>query len=91
MHQLSMLQTDGGHDIHRQLGLSGEPLIPGLQAVLAPKDPMTIVEYQDLVLEGRAFQEAYLDYLNSTGGANGSNNISSYSSFSLIRYFQASL
>lgn len=85
-----MLQTDGGHDIHKQLRLSGEPLIPRLRDVLAPKDPMSIVEYQDLVLEGRAFQEAYLDYLNCTGGANGSSAISSRTKLLLIRCLQAS-
>ena len=85
-----MLQTDGGHDIHKQLRLSGEPLIPRLRDVLAPKDPMSIVEYQDLVVEGRAFQEAYLDYLNSTGGANGSNSILSRASVLLIWWLQAS-
>ena len=85
-----MLQTDGGHDIHKQLRLSGEPLIPRLRDVLAPKDPMSIVEYQELVLEGRAFQEAYLDYLNSIGGVNGSNAVLSCTRPLLIRCLQAS-
>jgi amidase len=60
------LKADGAHDIHTQLSLSGEPLIPGLVKNFQLKDPMNLLKYQDLTLEGRDYSAAYSDYWNAT-------------------------
>ncbi|KAL4911385.1 hypothetical protein BDW74DRAFT_184748 [Aspergillus multicolor] len=64
---VSFLKADGGHDINRQLDLSGEPLIPQLKDSFTLRDPMTLLEYQALVIEGRDYEAAYSDYWNETG------------------------
>ena len=51
--QLGFLKADGGYDIHEQLNLSGEPLIPQLQASFKLKDPLPLPIYQQLTVEGR--------------------------------------
>ncbi|KAL8987983.1 MAG: hypothetical protein Q9177_002874 [Variospora cf. flavescens] len=63
---VAFLKADGAHDIHKQLDLSGEPLIPPLQGAFLLRDPIPLLEYQDLTLQGRAYNEAYYDYWNST-------------------------
>jgi len=65
----TFLKADGRHDIHRQLNLSGEPLIPQTAAKFQLADPMRVDEYHQLTLEGIAFERAYSDYWNSTGSA----------------------
>lgn len=68
---LAFLLADGGHNIHKQLRLSGEPLIPPLQEVFELQDPMSLIKYQKLTLEGRDYEAAYSDYWNSTGDEDG--------------------
>jgi len=63
---LAFLKADGAHDIHAQLNLSGEPLIPELVKTFQLKDPMNLLQYQDLTLEGRDYSAAYSDYWNAT-------------------------
>jgi amidase len=63
---LAFLKADGAHDIHAQLNLSGEPLIPELVKSFQLKDPMNLLQYQDLTLEGRDYSAAYSDYWNAT-------------------------
>lgn len=58
--------ADGAYDIHKQLNLSGEPLIPDLCKVFKAKDPISLLEYQKLTVEGRDYEAAYSDYWNST-------------------------
>ncbi|KAE8154450.1 amidase signature domain-containing protein [Aspergillus avenaceus] len=66
---ISFLTADGGHDIHRQLDLSGEPLIPQLRDPFCLRDPMSLLEYQALTIEGRDYEAAYSDYWNETSNA----------------------
>ena len=65
------LGADGSHDIQKQLKLSGEPLIPQLRKGFKLKDPLDVLEYQDLTMKGRAFCETYADYWNGTAGDDG--------------------
>lgn len=58
--------ADGAHDISRQLDLSGEPLIPDLREAFRRRDPIGLLDYQDLTLEGLEYEMAYSDYWNST-------------------------
>ncbi|KAH0559168.1 hypothetical protein GP486_004292 [Trichoglossum hirsutum] len=67
--QLAFLKADGAHDIHKQLNLSGEPLIPDLEDSFQLRDPINLLKYQDLTLQGRDYSAAYSDYWNAT--ANG--------------------
>ncbi|CZR51505.1 related to general amidase [Phialocephala subalpina] len=60
---LAFLTADGGHDVHKQLNLSGEPLIPKNFQL---REPMPLLQYQDLTLEGRDYCAAYSDYWNAT-------------------------
>lgn len=68
---LAFLRADGAHDVHRQLDLSGEPLIPPLREAFQLRDPTPLLEYQDKTLEGKRYNEAYYDYWNSTGDDDG--------------------
>ncbi|KAK4695723.1 hypothetical protein P7C71_g2079, partial [Lecanoromycetidae sp. Uapishka_2] len=63
---VSFLKADGAHDIHQQLDLSGEPLVPPLRDSFQLSDPMPLLKYQDLTIEGKAYSAAYYDYWNST-------------------------
>ncbi|KAF8421819.1 amidase signature domain-containing protein [Tirmania nivea] len=63
---LAFLLADGAHDVHTQLALSGEPLIPSLEKTFKLRDPINLLEYQKLTLEGRDYSAAYSDYWNST-------------------------
>jgi amidase len=64
---LAFLKADGGHDIHKQLVLSGEPLIAPLRETFELKDPISLIEYQNLTIEGRDYEGKYSDYWNATG------------------------
>ncbi|KAL8654303.1 MAG: hypothetical protein Q9210_001584 [Variospora velana] len=68
---VAFLKADGGHDVHKQLDLSGEPLIPPLQGAFQLRDPIPLLEYQDLTLQGKAYNETYYDYWNSTSNDDG--------------------
>lgn len=63
--------ADGAHDVHRQLRLSEEPLLPDLKDAFELKDPMSLLKYQRLTIEGRDYEAAYLDYWNATGHEDG--------------------
>ncbi|KAF2498692.1 amidase [Lophium mytilinum] len=68
---LAFLKADGGHDIHRQLDLSGEPLVAPLRETFRLKDPMSLLTYQSLTIEGRDYEAKYSDYWNSTADDDG--------------------
>lgn len=63
--------SDGAHDIHRHLRLSGEPLIPDLEDTFGLKPPLGLLEMQDLTLQGLEYEAAYSDYWNSTADEDG--------------------
>ncbi|KAL8685957.1 MAG: hypothetical protein Q9224_005603 [Gallowayella concinna] len=63
--------ADGCHDIHRQLDLSGEPLMPPLRKDFQLRDPLPLLEYQDFTIQGKAYNETYSDYWNSTSSGDG--------------------
>jgi amidase len=65
------LKADGAHDIHTQLNLSGEPLIPDLEESYGLKDPIKLLEYQDLTLQGLQYEIDYSDYWNATAEEDG--------------------
>ncbi|GAW20091.1 hypothetical protein ANO14919_095870 [Xylariales sp. No.14919] len=68
---LAFLMADGAHDIHTQLDLSGEPLISDLEASFQLRDPINLLQYQDLTLKGLEYESAYSDYWNSTVDSSG--------------------
>ncbi|KAI0816216.1 amidase signature domain-containing protein [Xylaria sp. FL0064] len=68
---LAFLYADGAHDIHSQLDLSGEPLIPDLQETFKLRDPIDLLEYQHLTLQGLQYEAEYSDYWNSTAEKDG--------------------
>lgn len=68
---LAFLKADGGHDIHKQLSLSGEPLIPPLRATFQLRDTLSLITHQELTVEGRDYEGAYSDDWNSTAGQDG--------------------
>ncbi|KAJ4312584.1 hypothetical protein N0V84_009867 [Fusarium piperis] len=70
-HKVSFLKADGAHDIHQHLNLSGEPLIPDLRQSFKLQPPMGLLEYQDLTLQGLAYERQYSDYWNSTADTDG--------------------
>ncbi|KAI9779264.1 MAG: hypothetical protein M1839_007516 [Geoglossum umbratile] len=63
---LAFQKADGAHDIHKQLDLSGEPLIPELEETFQLRDPINLLEYQDLTIQGRDYSATYSDYWNAT-------------------------
>jgi len=63
--KLLFLQSDGGCDVHKQLDLSGEPLIPPLCEGFKPKPPFSAIRCQELSIQGRDSCEAYSDYWNT--------------------------
>ncbi|KAK3398744.1 amidase signature domain-containing protein [Sordaria brevicollis] len=67
----SFLLADGARDVHDNLLLSGEPLIADLQAYFNLKDPIPLLEYQDLTVRGLANEQAYSDYWNSLTAEDG--------------------
>ncbi|KAL8954674.1 MAG: hypothetical protein Q9183_006987 [Haloplaca sp. 2 TL-2023] len=68
---LAFLKADGAHDVHQQLHLSGEPLVPPLRESFQLRDPMPLLDYQDLTIQGKAYNEAYYDYWNSSSADDG--------------------
>ena len=68
---VSFLLADGAHDVHTQLRRSGEPLIPELKKSFQLRDPMPLLEYQDLTLQGLDYEREYCDYWNSTSRDGG--------------------
>ncbi|KAI4270827.1 MAG: hypothetical protein LQ337_006438 [Flavoplaca oasis] len=68
---LAFLGADGAHDVHKQLDLSGEPLIPQLREGFKLREPMPLLEYQDKTLQGKAYNEAYSDYWNASSNDDG--------------------
>jgi len=69
--QVSFLVADGGNDIHKNLELSGEPLIPDLAKVFKLRDPDPLLKYQGLTIEGLEYEQLYSDYWNSSGDDDG--------------------
>ncbi|KAI3329205.1 amidase [Xylariaceae sp. AK1471] len=69
--QYAFIQADGAHDIHEQLKLSGEPLLPDLRHDFEPRDPIGLLKYQDLTLQSLDFEARYSDYWNSTADLDG--------------------
>lgn len=65
------MSADGGQDVKKQLGLSGEPPIPQIKIIIEGKEPLPLLEYQDLILQGIEYAEAYADYWNSTAQDDG--------------------
>lgn len=65
------MKADGAHDIYTQLNLSGEPLIPDLEKAFQFKDPINLLEYQDLTLQGLDYESEYSDYWNATSEEDG--------------------
>jgi amidase len=61
------MYADGHHDIHKQLSLSNEPILDDLKEAYKLREPMSVLEYQDLALQIRGYKEAYADYWDSTG------------------------
>ncbi|KAI9778891.1 MAG: hypothetical protein M1839_007854 [Geoglossum umbratile] len=64
---LAFLRADGAYDVHKQLNLSGEPLIP-IKSGSQLEDPMGLLRYQELAIQGRDYCAAYSDYWNATAG-----------------------
>ncbi|KAI0856473.1 amidase signature domain-containing protein [Xylaria cubensis] len=67
----AFLKADGARDVHNQLDLSGEPLIPDLKEALKLTDPISLHEYQDLTVQGLQYEAEYSDYWNSTAEQDG--------------------
>ncbi|KAL1870409.1 hypothetical protein VTK73DRAFT_2647 [Phialemonium thermophilum] len=64
--------ADGGDDVHNNLALSGEPLLPILAYKYAVrKQPHELLEYQKYTVEGLEYELAYSDYWNSTAADDG--------------------
>ncbi|KAK2867973.1 hypothetical protein FQN49_003291 [Arthroderma sp. PD_2] len=63
---LAFVGADGYHDVNKQLSLSGEPAIPQIKELISGKEPIPLLEYQDLTLQGIDYSAAYADYWNST-------------------------
>ncbi len=57
--------------MHSHLALSGEPLLPDLERSFNLRDPIPLLEYQDLTLQGLEYERAYSDYWNSTAAEDG--------------------
>jgi amidase len=68
---LRFLESDGAYDIHKQLNLSGEPLIPPLREEFKLVPPFSAIKIQELSIQGRDICEAYSDYWNSRAGTDG--------------------
>ncbi|OTA97783.1 hypothetical protein M434DRAFT_7724 [Hypoxylon sp. CO27-5] len=69
---LSIITADGAEDVHKQLKLSGEPLIPELETRgMRARPPMELLKFQDLASKGLEFEAHYSDYWNSTANDDG--------------------
>lgn len=65
------MNADGSCDIQKQLALSGEPLLHGLDEFHALRAPMSLLEYQHRALQLRDYRQEYADYWNGTRDADG--------------------
>jgi len=68
---LSFLKADGAHDIHAQLDLSGEPLIPDLRHSFELRHPLGLLDYQSNTLQGLEYEILYSEAWNATGDSDG--------------------
>ncbi|KAK3375517.1 amidase signature domain-containing protein [Lasiosphaeria ovina] len=62
---------DGCPDVWRALQLSGEPEVPQIRGLFepdGPRDPMSLPEYQDVVVHMRDYRNRYQEYWMSTAG-----------------------
>src|SRR4051812_4861656 len=60
---------DGCVDVWRALQLSGEPEVPEIEGLFlpdGPRQPMSLPEYQDVVVHMRDYRNRYQDYWMST-------------------------
>lgn len=64
---------DGGHNVHGDLRLSGEPAISRIPYTFGtePKTPLNATEIAQLHIRKREYQKAYMDYWNSTAELTG--------------------
>ncbi|RMZ92623.1 hypothetical protein DV736_g172, partial [Chaetothyriales sp. CBS 134916] len=64
---------DGGADVHRAFGLSGEPLTPQIVMTYGEKagEEATATQIATNNVDKREFQKEYLDYWNSTASLTG--------------------
>lgn len=67
------MTSDGGHNIHAQLSLSGEPFIPELRDDYgdAPTPPAGLIEYETQALKRIEYRSTYMEYWNSTAQLTG--------------------
>ncbi|OAQ96063.1 hypothetical protein LLEC1_03506 [Akanthomyces lecanii] len=75
---LQFLTSDGGHHIHKQLDLSGEPLIPPVGEIFKLRPPMSAITTQDLAIQGRNVCEAYADYWNSKSADDDAQDVDAF-------------
>ncbi|KAI1384815.1 amidase [Hypoxylon trugodes] len=69
---VAIITADGGEDIHKQLKLSGEPVISGLGTpTMTLRPPMELLKFQELTTQGLEFEAQYSDYWNSTANDDG--------------------
>ncbi|KAI0882064.1 amidase [Annulohypoxylon maeteangense] len=69
---LSIIRADGAGHVHRDLKLSGEPLIPALDnRGMNLRPPMDLLKFQDLASQGLDFEAQYSEYWNSTAKDDG--------------------
>ncbi|KAH8590975.1 amidase signature domain-containing protein [Bisporella sp. PMI_857] len=64
----AFMNADGGADVFKNLALSGEPLIPELQAEFGerPEPPMALLDFYNQSLRLKQYRESYEDYWIST-------------------------
>ncbi|KAG8532789.1 uncharacterized protein KY384_002667 [Bacidia gigantensis] len=65
---------DGGHDIHKNLRLSGEPALPQIVGSYGKDEPNKQADATAIAANNvakRSFQKEYLDYWNSTSTQSG--------------------
>lgn len=66
------LSADGGRDVWKQLNILHEPLIPALEEFRdGPRDPMSVLDYQEYALKRNRYIAEYMEYWNSTVAMTG--------------------
>ena len=65
IHQ-AFIYADGAADVQAHIKKSGEPILPEHGSRFEPRDPMPLLDYQDLTIKGLEFENQYSDYWNST-------------------------
>ncbi|PGH19655.1 hypothetical protein AJ80_03810 [Polytolypa hystricis UAMH7299] len=68
---LDIIISDGGHDVNKQLDLSGEPIIPPIRETFKLREPFTAIKCQELAIQGLELCRAYSDYWESTANDDG--------------------